>query len=487
MTDTFPGIAHIISPVLFLYVLVPLYVTAQDSPPSGYNARPVHAATVAAAYQDDLNKYADVKHVLVLPGLTANRKEQRVDVYAEATGIETEMIVEFLLIDAASSKGYEALIWSHARPSDIHRALEFIGMQPGKPFHPGKLRFWPKGERVLTGIGAVGDNGRIPLESLIVDRTANRSLPATGFVFAGSTMVHRPEIPDEKAYAADVIDPRSVASIYNDATAVLDVPRRALQNHVYGRQRVAPTYQFKKNERLTVTLEPEYKSGRKRVTDISLNVTPAEKTMANQSIQFALTDAKGQSMLKRQTLAEVLGVFGSMKRDGRDPFVSVHFSAELKLGVVRRVCRVLQAIDTEQGIRVEPPARRQLYYEAFLPDAQLLDRAKRITDPWEVHLRRTGHDQIVARVIRHKSQFVDGRREESVISQDTLLALGLRRHLDADASRRKSAGQRPAPRVLIVFGKSDLTYGELVDFLMPAMATHNVVHVFLDSEAESRE
>ena len=73
MTDTFPGIAHIISPVLFLYVLVPLYVTAQDSPPSGYNARPVHAATVAAAYQDDLNKYADVKHVLVLPGLTANR------------------------------------------------------------------------------------------------------------------------------------------------------------------------------------------------------------------------------------------------------------------------------------------------------------------------------------------------------------------------------------------------------------------------------
>jgi len=487
MTDTSAGIARIISPVLCVCVLVPLTVTAQDSPPTGYNARPVHAAKAASAYQLNLKKYAGVKHVLVLPGLTANRKEQRVDVFAEATGIETGMIVEFLLIDAASSKGYEALIWSHARPSDIHRALEFIGMQPGKPFHPGRLRFWAKGERVLPGIGATGNNDRIPLESLIVDQTVNRSLPVTGFVFAGSMMVHKSEIPDEKAYAADVMDPRSVASIYNDTTAVLDVPRRALQNHVYGRQRVSPTYQFKKNERLTVTLEPEYKSGRKRVADISLSVTPAAKGKTNLSVEFTLTDASGRSILKRQTLAEVLVVFGAMKRDGRDPFVSVHFSAELKLGVVRHVCRVLQAIDTERGIRVEPPARQQLYYEAFLPDAQLLDRDKRITDPWEVHLRRNGNDQIVARVIRHKSQFVDGRREASVISQDTLFALDLRRHLDAEASLRKSAGQRPGPRVLIVFGKSDMDYRELVNFLTPAMATHNVIHVFLDAKAETRK
>jgi hypothetical protein len=216
-------------------------------------------------------------------------------------------------------------------------------------------------------------------------------------------------------------------------------------------------------------------------------VTPAAKGKTNLSVEFTLTDASGRSILKRQTLAEVLVVFGAMKRDGRDPFVSVHFSAELKLGVVRHVCRVLQAIDTERGIRVEPPARQQLYYEAFLPDAQLLDRDKRITDPWEVHLRRNGNDQIVARVIRHKSQFVDGRREASVISQDTLFALDLRRHLDAEASLRKSAGQRPGPRVLIVFGKSDMDYRELVNFLTPAMATHNVIHVFLDAKAETRK
>lgn len=465
------------------WLFLPAFCMAQETPPDGYNERPVHGAKATTEYQTNRETYGAAEHILVLPGLVADRSAKRVEVFAEATGIEPGVIVEFLLIDSASSKGYEALLWSHARPSDIHRALEFIGMQPGEPFRPGKLRFWPKAERVLTGIGAVGDDDRIPLERLIVDQAAERTLPATGFVFTGSIMVHKPDMPDEKAYAANVIDPRSVASIYNDSTAVLDVPRRALQHLVYGKQVVGPAYQFKKHELLTVTLEPEYKDGTKRVVDVSLRVTLAQTKTANLPVEFELTDAKGRSLADRRELADVLGEFGALKRDGRDPFVSVQFSAELTLGTVRDVCRLLQAIDTERGIRVEPPARGQLYYEAFLPDSGLLNRERRIVDPWEVHLTSDSEGRLSARLMRHRSRFVDGERVASVEAHDAPSAEALREHLDAEDARRKSAGQRPGARVLLVFADPGVSYGLLVEFLTPAMKTHNVVHVFTDRDS----
>lgn len=471
-----------ISPLLAVF-LVARIVTAQDSPPSGYNERPAHSAKAAAVFETNRAKYGASEHVLVLPGLVADRETKQIEVLAEATGIKPGVIVEFLLIDAASSKGYEALLWSHARPSDIHRALEFIGMRPGEPFRPGKLRFWPKGERVLTNVRAAGDDDRIPLESLVVDQTTKQTLPATGFVFTGSITVHKPDMPDEKAYAADVIDPRSVASIYNDSTAVLDVPRRALQHLVYGQQLVAPTCRFKKNELLTVTLEPEYKDGRRRVVDVSLDVTPADKQAATRSVEFELTDTRGRALTDRRKLADVLGVFGEMKRDGHDPFVSVQFSAGLKLGTVRDVCRLLQAIDTERGIRIEPPAKDQLYYEAFLPDPGLLDRERRIVDPWEVHLTADADDSVSAKLTRHQSRFVDGERVVSVETHDVPSAKALREYLDAEDARRKSLEQRPGPRVLLVFAHPEVSYGLLVKFLAPAMTTHNVVHVFPKRES----
>ncbi|NQT36672.1 MAG: hypothetical protein HQ581_04235, partial [Planctomycetes bacterium] len=58
----------------------------------------------------------------------------------------------------------------------------------------------------------------------------------------------------------------------------------------------------------------------------------------------------------------------------------------------------------------------------------------------------------------------------------------LRRQLDADAARRKKAGRRPGPPILLVFADADLKYGQLLEFLGPALATHNMIHVFLESE-----
>jgi len=483
----------------WLLVLLPAaHLAAQEYPadaarenlPAQFGDRPKHAARAKTAYEGNLAKYEDTDNVLVLPGLVADRKARRVEVMAEATGLDCETIVEFLLIDAGSGKGYEALLWSFARPSDVHRALEFIGIKPGKPFCPAKLRFWPKGERVVASVAAMHDlddgvdssDGDVPtrLERLVIDRSTGKSLPEVGFVFAGSLMVDNPGEKSGRAYAADVLDPKSVASIYNDPAAVLDVPRRARQGAVYGTQIVGPQYDYAKHELVKIVLEPEYSDDRRRVMDMVLEV---RRSASN--VQFMLTDAAGKAMTQKPQLPDVLGIFNTLIRQGHDPFVSVRFDATLPLAEVRRVCRFIAAIDSESGIRVEPPAPGQLYYEALLPDVELLNRESRIIDPWELHLVRSrakAEEKITAALTLHESVFADGNSKPKTTTFHVETPDALRRQLDADAARRKAAGRRPGPPVLLVFADANLTYATLVDFLGPALTTHNIIHVFLKSE-----
>jgi len=495
-----------------LLVLLPAaYLAAQENVanparedlPAQYGERPKHADRAKAAYQVNLAKYRDVDDVLVLPGLVADRKTRRVEVMAEATGLAADTIVEFLLIDADSGKGYEALLWSFARPSDVHRALEFIGMTPGKPFRPARLRFWPKGERVVAGVAAPHDSGdRVPptrLERFVVDKGTGEPLPEVGFVFAGSFMLERPGEQAAHAYAADVLEPKSVASIYNDPTAVLDVPRRARKEAVYGSQVVGPRYDYAKHDLVKIILEPEYQDGRRRVVDLVLGVRPSAVKAAPESgdadhakpaatVRFLLTDADGKAMTENGRLADVLGVFGRLIRRGHDPYVSVRFDAALRLAEVREVCRFIAAIDCESGIRVEPPAPGQLYYQALLPDVALLDRESRIVDPWELHLARSGEgskEQITGTLALHESIFVDGHVKPRATTFDVKNPAALRRQLDADASRRKAAGRRPGPPILLVFADANFTYGQLLDFLGPVLTTHNIVHIFLKSKKDS--
>jgi hypothetical protein len=476
--------------VMLLATSAPAQPGLGDTLPE-FNDRPKHSALATTTYQANLKKHKGASDFLVLPGLVANRKTQRVEVMAEATGIGAKTIVEFLLIDASSNKGYEALLWSHARPSDIHRALEFIGMKAGNAFHPGELRYWAKGERVVTTI-AVGDD-EIPLESLIIDNRTGRRLPAVGFVFAGSSIVNPPGNPAQKLYAADIVTPKSIASLYNNTTAVLDVPRRAFQGDIYGTQIVGSRKNLRKNELVTITLKPELTDGRRRVIDLNLKIRgtkpePAKlleaenDSSAKLPFEFLLTDETGKSITPKPQLANVLGKFESLVRQGRDTFVSIEFDSALTLEQVKHVCKFIDAINSDGGIRVEPPAKNQLYYKALLPDRKLLNPARRVVDPWEVHChlnKETGDLAATLRLL--ESTYVGGESK----TKETKLAVEsgkeLRRQLDADAARRKNAGRRPGPTILLVFAEPNTTYGQLLRFLASAMSTHNEIHVFVKS------
>jgi hypothetical protein len=487
---------------LLLVLLLAARAAAQGELPANYGDRPKHGDRVKSDYENNLAKFKGIPDVLVLPGLIANRKEQRVRIMAEATGLTEGTTLDFLLIGPGSGRGYEALAWSHARPSDVHKALEFIGVRPGQPFSPARLRFWSKGERVRLTIGPLEADELIPFESLVTDKNTGEPLPADGFVFTGSRMVTNPGERSQRVYAADFLQPQSIASIFNDPIAVLDVPRRARLSEVYGTQVVSPEYDFERNELLSIVIEPEYKDGRRRVRELTLDVrlsspatTPQEPVSRRSptvgsplaNFEFLLTDSTGKSIGENRDLVTVLDEFNTLVKKGHDPYVSVRFDRTMPLTDVRRLCRTIGAIDSESGIRVEPPAAGQLYYRALLPSAEWKDRENRILQPRELRLAQAG-GKISGTLTLVESSSPDGGSEPKlkVTEFDVDSSEAIRERLDADAERRREAGRDPAPPILLVFADGDIAYGRLLDFLSRALATHNTIHVFLESRHPDR-
>ncbi len=461
--------------------------TAQE-PPARYGEGPENADKAQAIFKKNKVLFKNDANVLVLPGLVARKKEKRIEVLAESTGLAPDTIVEFLLIDQSSGRGYESLLWSYACPSDIHRALVFIGVAPGKPFSPNELRFWPRGERILLSVAPEkkrkGNEKPVRLERLVVDRETNKPLPETGFVFVGSKKVGSPDGKSGLVYAADAYEPKSIASLFNDPTAVLDVPRQVSQGEVYGQQLVSSEFDFAKNELVTITIEPEYRDGRQRVKDLTLQIrhrpiTPANKNPPGANLEFILTDANGRQMTESPDLAAAFGVFSAMTRRGQDPFVSILFDEALTLAEVKKVCRILAMIDRAAGIRIEPPARGQLYYRAFLPDGELLERKERIFQPFELVLSKEGKG-LSGTLVQHEQTWTDDRPDPDlkITRRKIPTPNSLRKELDADARSRAKATRRPSPRILLVFVNEQLQYGDLVRFLQPALTTHNIIHVF---------
>ncbi len=484
---------------MLLLPLLAAHPAAQEdttTPPPGDDAyqlgnAPVRADRARAAYRANLERYNGDKNVLVLPGLVARRKEKRVEIMAEAAGMVEGAVVEFLLIDQSSDRGYEALLWSFAKPSDVRKALVFIGMPPGKSFDPARLRFWPKGERALLSVTADGLPKPVRLERMVLDKTRGKPLPEDGFVFTGSFTVPRRGDRSRRDYASDVLGAKSIASMYSDPTAVLDVPRRAWQSEVYGTLVVSSECDFAEHDLVTVVMEPEYKDGRRRVKDLTLQVLPSSALQAATGSPeggppgFVLTDVTGKALTEKPGLGAVLAAFETLARKGHDAYVSVRFDAGMRLADIPKVCRVLAAIDVDRGIRIEPPESGQLYYKAFLPDARLLDPKRRMTLPLELRLvEREG--AISGTLSWDESIRIEGkaRPELKTTRVDVPTQDALRDRLDATFAQRKAKDKRLGARAMLVLVDGDLAYGRLLEFLGPALTTHNAIHVFLDAEKQ---
>jgi hypothetical protein len=453
--------------------------------PAGAADEPVSALEtnrriVLRRHEASVQAYQGNADVLVLPGLVADRKARRILLDVATTGVEKGKPIEFWLIGDTSGHGYESLAMAFAKPSAVHRALEFIGLKPGRPVNANAMQFWSKGERVFVSLTrAAGDppEKAVRMESLLHDTRTGKPLAETGFAFTGSVQVPPEKARDGNRYGADLFEPNSIASTYNEMSTVLDVPRRAPKRDVYETQVVADAGVFPPDQLRTAVLVPEYADGKRRVVETAVEVKPVPGALGNdaKSLTFRFTNG-GASLTTNDTLNAMLQAVLALTSAGHDVHASVTFSPDLRLGAARSAANLISLVDTEKGLRVEAPPAGQLYYRAYLPDEKLRARENRTAQPWELHLG-AGKDGLTASLVKVNETWPEGSIKPVLSSE----SLDVR---DGAALKRAIETKGAGLPVLLVFAESAMRLGDAMAFVSAVAETHPTVFFYLEPESK---
>ncbi len=472
---------------ILLCLISATFASAQDE--SGAVTRKANKAAAEVAYRQNVKTHGASADMLVLPGLLADRKARRVIVWAEATGIEAGATAEFFLIGETSGHGYEALAVSFAKPGDVQKALEFLGLKPGRPVDYTRFQFWPKGERVFMFIqphGATGTNDLVRVEEMMLDSHTGKSMPRTGLVFTGSPLVPAEAGTHALVHAADKVEPNSVASNYNEPQTVLDVPRKAPQNDVYNTLTVNPATALPAGAPIRVIFEPEAEDGCRRVLDVTLEAAVKAETSGErlEDLAFTLSTPNADADNPAWTRVGATALVEALRQQveaGRDPFVSLRLAKDMSLKAVTDLCQLLKALEGEQGIRVEPPNLPGIYYQAFTSNEDFRKRAKRPGEAWELHIRRKEGDadgRLAAKLVQIRLNWDDATGELRADATDIPLA-------GANDLPNALATHGPGLPVILVFADASATYGDLLSFLTDqVLGTHGTVHVYIGDVTE---
>lgn len=459
-----------------ILLLSPAWLLAQFGPgPQRPESQPDDTAAKAAKATDQQNrqKYGNDANYFVRPGLLANKTDKTVRIWGKATGISPSDPLEFFAIPADSGKDYESLSVVFAKPSDVQSALEFIGMKPGRPVNFAKDQYWPKGERVKMTFewdqpgekpGEAPKPAKAPAETLLLNARTNKPMDESGFVFTGSFHIKSGE---KSAFAADVMDAKSIASDYNEPASILDVPRQASKGVVYATQKANPAYRFKANQPLQIVLEPLHKDLEPRVHDavLSFSIPPDVNIQGG---KFILTDPNGKRLTRGDGLIDMLAGFENLTDAGEDIFITLKPDPSIHLDKLSQFYSVLESMDVEKGIRIDAPAPGDLYYKAFFPDPKWRDRDNRLGRPWELHL--VLKDRQVAGNLILPADSIDDNGGKG----DLRFTVGKPEEL----ARILVDKSDKFAQTVYIFAPPSMTYGELMTFIRPAMKTHQM-YVFL--------
>ncbi len=457
---------RILSIVLFLLVHTGL---AQELP----SYRTNNIAAMRQRFEEEQAQYAGNTNVLVLPGVLADREARRVIIQAEATGITGRDTAEFFIIAPHSGNDYEALTSSLATAADIDRGLRFIGLTPGRCVDYARYQFWPKGERVMARVRRAEDGSpALPLEVLVLSETTGKPLPAVGLVYvqAPTEWVAASEFPDRHPVDAD--SRGSIAANYNEPFTLFDIPRAAPQSDVYAQQTVNPDYIFQPGQRLEIVMEPERPEGEQRIQDLELTLhATGVATQSLADLQFALTNLTTGASLPMADMNEILHYFTVLCRGDTDPFVALRIDDHVQVDALKAFCLILASIETDHGIRLEPPGDAHLYYKAFMPDDSLRDREQRIMQPAELTFSASDDGSVTVSLLEITEHWHDEAikpaltfKTHPIVSPETL-------------REQLTALEEDLP-ILLAFVPPTLTHGELMRWMTPILATHPTVHVF---------
>ncbi len=412
-------------------------------------------------------------NLFVRPGLIADRTGQIVRIAAMTTSLKANNPVEFPLITRESGKDYEALAVSQASALDIHESLRFIGLEPGRGVDPSQLRFWPKGDRVKM-VFHVADTRSptgpiLPLrvEHLIQDTRTGKTLPETGFVFTGSEWISAGVSPTGKVYAADAFGPGSIASVYNEGYSVLDVPRIAPKHEVYTFLVPNPDHVFPTNQLVEITLEPFYRDTLPHRFDLSLLVT-GDGT----NLTYTLLDSQNHALNTNRSQNGVLAALSRYSTADREAFVTLTPDDAIALRDVQALAHLMDSLDNERGIRVEPPPPGHPYFRAFLPHEKFRKREERFDMVAELHLG-TREGVTTGELILVESEWKGD--DSAPVYHETRIPIPAPAALEPALKTREEA-----PTVLLIFAPAKLRYGTLRDFIVPALRQKMILYVFAE-------
>ncbi len=458
--------------VLFAITVLPMSAMYEADP--AIRAR--NKNRVEQAFKNSREKHKDNSEMLVLPGLTADRRAKRISLFAESTGLSKGSPVEFFIVGETSGHGYEALAISFATPGNVHKALEFIGMPPGRTSDLRKNMFWPKGEHVFMTFESLDADTRLkPLraEKLVLDSRTKKTLPEYGLVFTGGVMIEMPDQPGKKIMAVDAREPNSIASTYNAFETVMDVPFSWTQKSAYGNILVNEEHLIKAGCLLEVTIEPEYKDGKRRVIDLLLEtaIRPGSQGKTIDDIDFHVKNSTGEELNSNLSLNGMLELFTTLNEQGRDPYVVVRLAESMTAGAASEVCAILSKIDTEKGIRIEPPDPGHLYYRAFTPNDKMRSRADRFTQPLELGLSVT--DTGTAAVLTKITQIWKPNSIEPDLKPDDYPAS------TPEEFQKKLKEVGTDMPVIFVFADRSVTYGRIMSYIRPVFDSYPMIHVYI--------
>jgi hypothetical protein len=136
------------------------------------------------------------KKTVTIPAKIAPRKinDPR---FTEIYPIEVVACAEF----PKGQKAHETVITVDTKPSDVHKALESLGLKPGAPANPGDPTP-ATGPELKISLELPGGQ-TIPIEKSLVDKKTLKPMPTLKWYFTGSVMKQLDPNKPEKTYAAD--------------------------------------------------------------------------------------------------------------------------------------------------------------------------------------------------------------------------------------------------------------------------------------------
>jgi hypothetical protein len=311
----------------------------------------------------------------VWSGVVADIERREVRLLVEAVGHNEESTMEFLIVGPQSNRAYESATVSVAKPSDIVRAMESIGVPRGCGVDGQLFRFWPYGERISGTIRKLNDGVESvrPLQSVIKDAKSEPPLfGEDGLVFTGGPWA-------AGVCGADTEQPSSVIALYNEPDTLLDIPFIASKGAAYGRSVLSTKMEY--GEVMEIVLKPiPLPGGGLRSVVLYITAQPS----ASQETLFVCADKKGE-VLKKGTLTEVLTWMKTLSERGHDLFVTLTMSDELTLTQAVAVTRVFVLLDGK-GLKLYGKTKEGIYPRAFLPQEDWRKRDGRTPQPFEVYL-----------------------------------------------------------------------------------------------------